>query len=158
MSQSAQELFGKNLGTSRRPFYFGLVGAIAGLLIGLPNFYDYINDGALQATEILTVVGVMVVGALIGVGIAKWKSINNKIKFGLLGAILGALLGVPASYLMQSGILRAWVSIVDYVTKFSEILQDSRYQTPAIVGIALTAIVGAVIGVIIARKKGAAIS
>ena len=103
MSHNAQELFSKNVGTSRKPFYFGLVGAIAGLLLGFPSFEEFIDDGALQATEILIVVGVLIIGALIGVAIAKWKSISNTIKVGLLGAIIGALFGVPASYFMQTG-------------------------------------------------------
>jgi|BioPla2DNA2_1021312.scaffolds.fasta_scaffold55717_1 ABC-type multidrug transport system fused ATPase/permease subunit len=165
MSHNAQELFSKNVGTSRKPFYFGLVGAIAGLLLGFPSFEEFIDDGALQATEILIVVGVLIIGALIGVGIAKWKSIgkavvakwkttNSMIKYGLIGAIFGALLGVPVSYFMQSGALRAWVSLIQYISRLSECIQEVKgAQTTVIAGIVITAIVGTVIGVIIARKK-----
>ncbi|HOU69214.1 MAG TPA: YtxH domain-containing protein [Paludibacteraceae bacterium] len=153
MSQNAQELFSKNIGTSRKPFYFGLGGAIAGFLLGFSYFEDFIDDGALQATEILSVVGVLIIGALIGVGIAKWKSISNNIKYGLIGAILGALFGVPASYFMQSGFFRGFVPVVKYITNFSEYIQRPELQSTAIVGIVLGAIIGTVIGVLIARKK-----
>ncbi len=158
MSQNIQEVFAKNVGTSRKTFYFGLVGAIAGFLLGSPYFKEFIDDGALQATEILSVVGVIIIGALIGVAIAKWKSISNTIKVGLLGAIIGALFGVPASYFMQSGFFRGFVPIVQYITKFPEYISDSDLQTTAIVGIVLGAIIGTVIGVIIARKKTTAAS
>lgn len=158
MNQNAQELFSKNVGTSRKPFYFGLVGAIAGFLLVFPYFEEFIDDGALQATEILSVVGVLIIGALIGVGIAKWKSISNNIKFGLIGAILGALFGVPASYFMQSGFFRGFVPVVKYITNFPEYIQRTELQSTAIVGIVLGAIIGTVIGVIVARKKGVAAS
>ena len=158
MSQNAQELFSKNVCTSRKPIYFGLVGAIAGLLLSFPYFEEFIDDGALQAIEIFSVVGVIIIGALIGVVIAKWKNISNNIKFGLIGTILGALFGVPASYFMQSGFFRGFVPVVKYITNFPEYIQRTELQSTAIFGIVLGAIIGAVLGVLVARKKTPSVS
>lgn len=165
MSQDPRELLSKNIGISRKPFYCGLFGAIVGLLLSLFCFKEFIVEGALQAT--IAIVGGIIIGVFIGLCIAewkciianmkcviaKWKCINKKTRWGCVGGVIGVLLGIPASYFMQSGMLRTFVSIVEYSQNIIGVLKDGETRAPAIIGIIVCGIAGSIVGAIIARQK-----
>ena len=71
---------------------------------------------------------------------------------GLVGLVVGLLIGVPASYYLQSGMLRAKVSLGAYVTHLPELL--SRYGGDVFPPLLLSCAVLAVLGWFVGRKTG----
>lgn len=152
MNQEVQDnVVDNNKSNSKTMRLFGLIGALIGLLLGALWYREYIQS--LEISEMLIIALLAIIGASIGVMIVKLQSMDIKVKWGSEGALLGALLGVPISYFFQSGIVRAWMSIVGYTQKYFEVLQDDKTRTPAIVGIIVCAIAGAIIGVAMAMKR-----
>lgn len=166
-----QETKGSTLMTntqSRFPKNLALWGGIIGLVIGCVMYRNSILSASVNLISFVVIFGLTLIGSLIGLLIYKRScqiNIPNSsqtksarvstaaILWGCAGAFIGAILGVPGSYFIQSGAFRAWVSVVQYVSKFSEIIQNDELQATAITGILLFAIIGGVLGVVIANKK-----
>ena len=74
---------------------------------------------------------------------------------GLLGLLGGVLLGVPASYYLQSGMLRAKVSLAAYLTHLPELL--NRYGSDVFPPLLLTCAVLGAIGWFLGRRAGGAV-
>jgi hypothetical protein len=72
-----------------------------------------------------------------------------KFAFSMVGVILGAILGVPGSYFMQPGLLRAFVSMSDYVKDFPGVLEDPNLRGAAILGQVLFGIIGLILGFVV---------
>ena len=74
----------------------------------------------------------------------------------LLGAFIGAIVGLPVSYYFQSELIRAKVSLPQYLeavfTEWNELGQYDA-QSPVIFGIVLCAIIGGVVGAILGRRS-----
>ena len=87
----------------------------------------------------------------------------------LLGLIIGAILGVPVSYYFQSGLIRAFVSLPSYTVTALESLpqmltQDSQTSefaksiqsaltTPVYTSVAITAVLGLLLGLYLDNKE-----
>ena len=141
-----------NVSNTKASKHMWIIGALAGILFGCLIFRESIQSGYPEATEILLIALFAIIGTTVGIVISKWTSFSKQVKYGIVGALLGAVLGIPSSYFMQPGIFRGFISIVKYVTNFAEYVNDSDLQSNAITGIVIVAIIGTVVGVVMARK------
>lgn len=71
---------------------------------------------------------------------------------GLFGLVIGLVIGVPASYFLQSGILRAKLSLGAYITHLPELISQSGGDVfpPLLLSCAALGMVGWFVG----RKAG----
>jgi len=74
----------------------------------------------------------------------------------ILGGIIGAIVGYPISFFLQPGLLRAVTSLGEYCAKFSEVIKDPKLSSTVYITVALSALIGGVIGVVYANKKNKA--
>jgi hypothetical protein len=71
---------------------------------------------------------------------------------GLIGLIAGLLLGVPASYFLQSGMLRAKLSLSAYLTHLPELL--SKQGGDIFPPVLLSCVILGAVGWFVGRKIG----
>jgi hypothetical protein len=73
---------------------------------------------------------------------------------GLVGLIAGLIIGVPASYFLQSGMLRAKLSLGAYLNHLPELLSKSGGDVfpPLLISCAVLAVLGWFVG----RRVGSA--
>lgn len=71
---------------------------------------------------------------------------------GLIGLVAGLIIGVPASYFLQSGMLRAKLSLGAYITHLPELLSNSGGDVfpPLLLSCAVLGVLGWFVG----RKTG----
>jgi hypothetical protein len=82
------------------------------------------------------------------------EALVDKSATGLMGLIFGAILGVPASYFIQSGAVRAKMSLTAYLTNLPDLL--AKYPGDMLPPVLISCAVFAVGGWLLGRKMGTA--
>ncbi len=141
-----------SISNSTMPRSLWLIGALIGALFGCLVFRENIQSGYPEVGEIVLIALFAIIGASLGFVISK-TTIDIKVRYGLIGIVLGAIIGVPASYYFQMGAFRMTVSIVKYISNFPVYFNDRTLKASAIIGIIVFAIIGAIVGVVVARKQ-----
>lgn len=78
-------------------------------------------------------------------------------QYATIGAVAGFILGYPVSYYFQSSVVRAKLSLGNYIAKASEIVGNKDLQSAVVLGfvvaIAVCVAAGVVLGKVMDQKR-----
>lgn len=70
-----------------------------------------------------------------------------------VGLVVGLLASYPVSYFFQPGVLRAKVSLGDYISHANEVIQTKELQSTVIACLIICPLVGALLGHLLGRRS-----
>jgi hypothetical protein len=69
-----------------------------------------------------------------------------------LCSLAGVLISYPVSYYFQSEVVQHKLTLGQYISHFSEVIQNKELQTPVIVSLAICSLLGGIVGRVLDKQ------